>query len=82
MYEVRVEDNGIGIEKNHFDRIFNVFERLNGRDIFPGTGIGLAICKKIAVRHGGSISIESQLGKGTTFIIRLPASVPTGGTKS
>jgi two-component system sensor kinase FixL len=78
MVEVRVEDNGIGIEKQHFERIFNVFERLNGRDVYPGTGIGLAVCKKIVIHNGGCIFVESERGMGTTFVIRLPAAPRQG----
>jgi signal transduction histidine kinase len=74
--ELTVKDNGIGFDAQYATRIFRAFERLNGARAYPGTGMGLALCRKIAERHHGTIAAESEPGQGATFIIRLPLEQP------
>jgi len=71
-FQLIVEDNGIGFDEKYLDRIFTVFQRLHGRAEYQGTGIGLAICRKIAHRHSGEITAISAPGKGAAFVVTLP----------
>ena len=71
-YHLTIADNGIGLEDKYAEQIFEVFKRLHGREIYPGSGIGLALCRRIVNNHGGAIYVESQVGKGTTFHLLLP----------
>lgn len=70
--EITVQDNGIGFEQVYADRIFELFQRLHSREVYEGTGMGLAICRKIVDRHGGGITVESSPGQGARFVVRLP----------
>ncbi len=72
MWNFSVEDNGVGFDQKFASRIFKPFERLHGINEFQGTGMGLAICQKIAIRHGGQITVKSQIDKGSTFTVELP----------
>jgi signal transduction histidine kinase len=75
-WEIAVADNGIGIEPEYADKVFVIFQRLHGRDIYPGTGIGLSLAKKIVEFHRGRIWLESGDGPGTTVRLTLPAAPP------
>ena len=72
VWRITVEDNGIGFDEKYSDRIFQVFQRLHGRNEYEGTGIGLAICRKITERHGGTIAAYSTPGAGSRFVVILP----------
>jgi len=69
---IAVRDNGVGFDPKYRDRVFEVFQRLHARGTYEGTGIGLALCRKIVDRHGGMIEVDSVPGEGTTFTLTLP----------
>ena len=71
-WSVAVKDNGIGIDPKNFERVFQIFQRLHARQEYAGTGVGLAVCKRIMERHNGAISVQSELGQGTTFTLIFP----------
>ena len=74
-YVVKVADNGIGIDPQYHERIFGMFQRLHSRGEYKGTGIGLAVCKKIIEKHGGRIWLDSSIGKGSTFFVSFPVAI-------
>lgn len=77
-FQITVTDNGIGFDEKYLDRIFTIFQRLHGRHEYEGTGIGLAVCRKIVDRHGGIISATSEPGQGARFIVTLPFKINKG----
>ncbi len=82
LCRISIEDNGIGFDNQYKDQIFKVFERLHGRDEYQGTGIGLAICRKVVERHGGTITAEGRPGNGCVFSITLPLKQAPRGEKA
>ncbi len=72
LCELTIQDNGIGFEEKYNEKIFAVFQRLHGRNEYEGTGVGLAVCRRISDRHGGTIAATSKLGEGATFTVNLP----------
>ena len=77
-YRIFVVDNGIGFNEKYQNKVFTPFQRLHGRSEYKGVGMGLAICKKIVESHGGEITAKSEPGKGSTFVVTLPASRKRG----
>jgi signal transduction histidine kinase len=77
--QLSVSDNGIGFDEQYATRIFRAFERLHGARAYPGTGIGLALCRKIVERHHGTITAVAAVDEGSTFTIRLPVTQPDEG---
>ncbi len=80
--QITVQDNGIGFDEKYLERIFGVFQRLHGRVSYEGSGIGLAICRKIVERHGGRLTARSKVGEGATFIVILPVKQTQGGPQN
>jgi signal transduction histidine kinase len=80
--ELKIEDQGIGFDEKYLDRIFTPFQRLHARTDYEGTGMGLAVCRKIVERHGGTITAQSVVGQGTTFVVMLPTTQNEGATEN
>jgi PAS domain S-box-containing protein len=80
--EITVADNGIGFDEKYLDRIFRPFQRLHGRGYYEGSGMGLAICRKVVARHGGTLTAHSRPGEGSTFVVTLPAAALTHGRET
>jgi signal transduction histidine kinase len=80
VWEIRVRDNGIGFDDKYVEKIFAPFQRLNGRQAYEGTGMGLAICRRIVTLRGGTITATSQPGAGATFLITLPRRAAAAGS--
>lgn len=78
FYKIEVTDNGIGFDNAYAEKIFGLFQRLHGRSEYQGTGIGLAICRKIVASHGGVITATGKIGEGATFTIKLPVNRALG----
>ena len=74
--EITIQDNGIGFDEQYLEKIFAVFQRLHGRNEYEGTGVGLAVCRRITDRHGGTITAKSKAGEGATFVVHLPMQHP------
>jgi len=76
--QITIADNGVGFDEKYADRVFGVFQRLHGRSEYRGTGIGLAVCRKVVELHGGTITVKSIPGQGTAFMVLLPMRQPEG----
>jgi signal transduction histidine kinase len=76
LTQILVKDNGIGFDEKYLDRIFTMFQRLHNKGEYEGTGVGLAICRKIVDRHAGTITARSSPGEGTTFVVTMPVTQP------